>query len=72
VTPLSGKIAEIGRYVKAEMARQRIPGVDWRLSQWVGILEKGYGLANLEWQVPVGPETIMESGAVAGTVPPFE
>src|SRR5437588_12178357 len=52
-------------YIKAEMQRQRIPGLslavirDGRI-----VLAKGYGLANLEHQVPVKPETIFQSGSM--------
>jgi CubicO group peptidase (beta-lactamase class C family) len=54
----------IARYVNAEIARQRIPGVEvgiYRDGQ--AILAKGYGFANLEHQVPVKPETAMQSGS---------
>jgi CubicO group peptidase (beta-lactamase class C family) len=55
----------IDRYVTAEMTRQRIPGVEvgvYRNGQ--SVLAKGYGLANVELQVPVQPLTIMQSGSV--------
>jgi CubicO group peptidase (beta-lactamase class C family) len=56
---------DIDRFVAQEMARQHIPGVS------VGIytngkiaLVKGYGLANVELDVPVKPATIFQSGSV--------
>jgi CubicO group peptidase (beta-lactamase class C family) len=55
----------IDQLVKSEMSRQRIPGLE------VGVygrgrilLAKGYGLADVEWNVPVTPETLMQSGSV--------
>jgi CubicO group peptidase (beta-lactamase class C family) len=57
--------AKIDEFVKAEMQKQKIPGVslavvrDGRL-----IYAKGYGFANVEHQVAVKPETIFQSGSV--------
>ncbi len=57
--------ARVDDYVKAEMQRQRIPGLslavirDGRI-----ILAKGYGFANVEHQVPAKPETIFQSGSM--------
>src|SRR2546425_1429373 len=56
--------SKVDDYIKAEMQRQRIPGLslavikDGRI-----ILAKGYGLANVEHQVPVKPETVFQSGS---------
>jgi CubicO group peptidase (beta-lactamase class C family) len=55
----------IDRYVRAEMTRQRIPGVEvgvYRNGQ--SVLAKGYGLANVELGVPVQRFTLMQSGSV--------
>ena len=55
----------IDRYVTAEMARQRIPGAEVGIYRdGAALLEKGYGLANVELPAPVRPETIMQSGSV--------
>jgi CubicO group peptidase (beta-lactamase class C family) len=55
----------IDDYVKAEMTRQRIPGVALLVSRGGEVLRaQGYGMANLELQVPVKPETIFQSGSV--------
>jgi CubicO group peptidase (beta-lactamase class C family) len=58
-------IANIDRFVAQELARQHIPGVA------VGIyingkvtLAKGYGLSNVELNVPVKPATIFQSGSM--------
>ena len=55
----------IDDYIRSEMQQQRIPGVslgvirDGRV-----VIAKGYGLANVEHQVPVKAETIFQSGSV--------
>ena len=57
--------ARVDSLVAAEMRWQRIPGLslavvrDGRV-----VLARGYGMANLEHQVPVKPETIFQSGSV--------
>jgi CubicO group peptidase (beta-lactamase class C family) len=55
----------IDRYVTAEMARQRIPGVEVGVYRnGHSVLTKGYGLANVELKVPVQRVTLMQSGSV--------
>jgi CubicO group peptidase (beta-lactamase class C family) len=55
----------IDRYVKAEMTRQRIPGVEVGVYRnGHSVLAKGYGLANVELEVPVQRFTLMQSGSV--------
>lgn len=59
------ELAALDRYVLAEMRRQGIPGVAvgvYRRGQPVYI--KGYGLADLEWQIPVGSDTRMQTGSL--------
>ncbi|HJP95089.1 MAG TPA: serine hydrolase domain-containing protein [Pyrinomonadaceae bacterium] len=57
--------AKVDEYIHSEMQAQQIPGLslavikDGRI-----VLAKGYGLANVEHQVPVKPETIFQSGSV--------
>lgn len=65
-TPLSpAQVAAIDRYVTAEMARERIPGAEIGVYRdGHALLEKGYGLANLEWNAKVTPTTSMQSGSV--------
>jgi CubicO group peptidase (beta-lactamase class C family) len=61
----SAQLAAIDRYVVAEMARERIPGVEVGIYRdGHAVLEKGYGLANIELHVPVGATTLMESASV--------
>jgi CubicO group peptidase (beta-lactamase class C family) len=51
--------------LKSEMSRQQIPGVALLVSRGGKIVfAQGYGMANLELQVPVKPETIFQSGSV--------
>jgi CubicO group peptidase (beta-lactamase class C family) len=51
--------AKVDEYVKKEMQRQHIPGLSLAVvKDGQIILAKGYGLANVEHQVPVKPETI--------------
>jgi CubicO group peptidase (beta-lactamase class C family) len=59
------QVASIDRFVKAEMGRERIPGVAIGVySHGKILLAKGYGLANVELNVPVKAETIFQSGSV--------
>ena len=57
--------SKVDAYIKSEMEKQKIPGValavvrDGKI-----ILAKGYGLANVEHQIPVKPETIFQSGSM--------
>jgi CubicO group peptidase (beta-lactamase class C family) len=55
----------VDKYVAGEMQRQHIPGVSLLVARDGNVvLAKGYGLANVELQVPVKPETVFQSGSV--------
>jgi CubicO group peptidase (beta-lactamase class C family) len=55
----------IDSFVRAEMERQKVPGVGIGIvKQGKVFLAKGYGFANLEHQVPAGPETLFQSGSL--------
>jgi CubicO group peptidase (beta-lactamase class C family) len=55
----------VALYVQAEMARQHIPGVALLVSRnGEPVRAQGFGLSNLELQVPVKPETLFQSGSV--------
>jgi CubicO group peptidase (beta-lactamase class C family) len=57
--------ARIDSVVRAGMTRQRIPGVAVAVVRnGAVVIAKGYGEANVEHHVPVGPETIFQSGSV--------
>jgi len=61
----NGITTAVDDYVQAEMKRQRIPGVSLAIvKKGQIVLAKGYGLANVEHQVPVKPETIFQSGSM--------
>ena len=52
-------------YIKAEMQHQHIPGLSLLVVKHGKIVRsEGYGLANVELQVPVKPETVFQSGSV--------
>ncbi|HET6200593.1 MAG TPA: serine hydrolase [Candidatus Acidoferrales bacterium] len=57
--------ASIAQYVSAEMAKEHIPGAEVGIYHRGQILlAKGYGLADVELDVPVTPETVFQSGSV--------
>jgi CubicO group peptidase (beta-lactamase class C family) len=57
--------ARIDAFVYDEMTRQQIPGIAAAVvKDGHVVLAKGYGLANVEHQVPVKPETVFQSGSV--------
>ena len=56
---------KVDEFIKSEMQKQKIPGVSLAIvKNGKIVLAKGYGLANVEHQVPVKPETIFQSGSV--------
>ena len=69
---LSGHVARaaqpvdvVARVVRAEMVKQHIPGLALLVSRnGVPIRKQGFGLANVELNVPVKPETIFQSGSI--------
>ncbi len=55
----------VAQYVNAEMVRQQIPGIALLVSRNGEIVRaQGFGLSNVELQVPVRPETVFQSGSV--------
>jgi len=57
--------SRIDSVVKAEMARQKIPGVGVAVIKGGEVmLAKGYGEANVEHHVPVTPETVFQTGSI--------
>jgi CubicO group peptidase (beta-lactamase class C family) len=60
-----GVSTRIDDYIRAEMDAQKIPGLSLAvIKNGEIVLAKGYGLANVEHQVPVKPETIFQSGSM--------
>lgn len=57
--------AKVDELVKVEMQKSRVPGLSLAVvKDGKIVLAKGYGLANVELQVAVKPETIFQSGSV--------
>jgi CubicO group peptidase (beta-lactamase class C family) len=55
----------VAKYVRSEMQRQHIPGLALLVSRGGKIVQaEGFGLTNVELQVPVKPETVFQSGSV--------
>jgi CubicO group peptidase (beta-lactamase class C family) len=55
----------VDEYVLSELATQHIPGVALLVSRDGQVVRaQGYGMANVELEVPVKPETIFQSGSV--------
>src|SRR5687767_15981904 len=61
----NGVTTKVDEYIRAEMQAQQIPGVSLAvIRNGEIVLARGYGLANIEHQVPVKPETIFQSGSM--------
>jgi len=55
----------VNEYIRSEMLRQHVPGLSLLVSRAGNIVRaQGYGLSNVELQVPVKPETVFQSGSV--------
>ena len=64
-TAAESPAAESAKFVRAEMKKQRIPGLALLVSRnGQPIQAEGFGLSNVELQTPVKPETIFQSGSV--------
>ena len=65
VLALSADLGPVDTFVRAEMDRQKVPGVAVAIVRGGEVVKaQGYGLANVEHQVAVRPETIFQSGSV--------
>ncbi len=65
VAEAAPKADEVARIVRAEMEKQHIPGLTLLVSRkGVPIRAEGYGLANVELNVPATPRTIFQSGSI--------
>jgi CubicO group peptidase (beta-lactamase class C family) len=57
--------AKVDAYVRGEMQREQIPGLALGVYRDGKIVKaEGYGIANVEWDVPVKADTIFQSGSV--------
>ncbi|MGF6148358.1 Penicillin-binding protein E [Kingella potus] len=55
----------IDDYVRAEQQRRHIPGIALGIYQNGNIVkQQGYGLANVEHQVPVSPDTVFQAASI--------
>jgi CubicO group peptidase (beta-lactamase class C family) len=55
----------VAHYVQAEMRHEKIPGLSLLvIKNGEMVVSQGFGLANVELQVPVQPETVFQSGSV--------
>lgn len=72
VTPLHAQPARasardtVDRFIAAEMARRHIPGVSLAVVRSGKVIKvEGYGVADLEHQIPVTPRTVFKIGSVS-------
>jgi CubicO group peptidase (beta-lactamase class C family) len=64
--PQVARADEIDDYVNAEMHKRHIPGVSLAVIQEGKVVKaEGYGLANVELNVPASPETVYKIGSVS-------
>ena len=66
---VSGQVSNVERrvdeFIGSQMAKQKIPGVAIAVvKDGKPTIAKGYGLSNVELNVPVKPETIFQSGSM--------
>src|SRR6185369_9578495 len=55
----------VDHYIQGEMAKRKIPGLALLVAKDGKIVRaQGYGVSNIELQVPVKPETIFQSGSM--------
>jgi D-alanyl-D-alanine carboxypeptidase len=55
----------VDEYIHAQMATHHIPGLSLAVThEGVPVLTKGYGLANVELEVPCGPDSVYEIASV--------
>jgi CubicO group peptidase (beta-lactamase class C family) len=65
LTQSAGPLDSVDRYVTAELARERIPGMSVAVLRGDRVLlARGYGFANVEHDVPATDSTIYQSGSV--------
>src|SRR5215510_10705791 len=66
VATVTAQADKVDDYVKAEMQRQHIPGISIAVMKGGEIIKaEGYGLSNVELNVPAKPETIYKIGSLS-------
>jgi CubicO group peptidase (beta-lactamase class C family) len=64
--PTAVRADKVDDYVKAEMQKQRIPGLSLAVVKEGRVIKaEGYGLANVEHNVPARPETVYKIASVS-------
>ncbi len=62
---VTARADQVDEHLKEQMQRRRIPGLALAVVRDGRVIKtKGYGLANLELQTPVTPETVFEIGSI--------
>jgi CubicO group peptidase (beta-lactamase class C family) len=60
------EVDSLDRYVRAELARQRVPGLSIAVLRGDSVvLARGYGYANVEHHVPAADSTVYEVGSIS-------
>src|SRR5215510_4837757 len=63
---VAARADKVDDYVKAEMQKQHVPGLSLAVIQDGKIVKvEGYGMANIELNVPARPETVYKIGSVS-------
>jgi CubicO group peptidase (beta-lactamase class C family) len=63
--PGRAALDSVERYIRAELERERIPGMSVAILRGDSVLlARGYGFANLEHRVPATDSTVYQSGSV--------
>ncbi len=63
---ISASADEVDNFVRAQLAERHIPGAAIAVIKKGKIIKaKGYGLASVEFNIPVTPETVFEIGSVS-------
>lgn len=66
ISSVAARADKVDDYVKAEMQRQHIPGISIAVIKDGKVVKaEGYGLANVELDVPVRPETVFKIGSLS-------
>ena len=66
IATVAAQADKVDDYVKAEMQKQHIPGISLAVIKDGKIIKaEGYGLANVELNVPARPETVYKIGSVS-------
>src|SRR5262245_8645889 len=59
--PAAAQTDKIDEYIQAEMTKRRIPGLALAVIQGGQVVKmRGYGLANVELDVPATPDSVFE------------